>query len=830
MADMGWTARVAAAAGASAGTGAAQLGLGYGLGVVVWPLTDTPDDSVWLGSLGWATWITASATVLGAVIASRIGGGPRPRTPESARLSGPWRLSLAAAAAIGALVAVALIALPARSAVRDDTFSPQVIAAGYALVGVVLGLVVAYWAVVSRPVAANLITTGLWLWALAISAVVVELAAHRASATYLTSWQFTGRTGHLYGTIFWPSAALTLAAAFAIGVISVAPAARRGHVGLGAATSGAVGPLLVAAAFFVLAPQLTGALGPLESAYLIAPYAVIAGLAGSALTVTMAKARQTRRAATLAPSHPALPAPPSPGSDPAPAARTPHPRTAADPRNTPDAPVPADSHPGPANSHPGPANSDLGSAGSDPDSAGTDHRSAEKASRPADRKGFRLARSKGEPRQSPANSDVSRPSGDGSAQTSASPTSDNPGKIMPDEPRPTGRRGFRLTRSKDSLPGTSAEPVPTDSDQARSPNSDQRGATSPVRSGKRGPDEAGLAATGVATNPAADPATLPPPPGKEKSKFSRFFFGRKAPAQPTVDDNSDTTEVLATSGDRAIGQTTAKSTPSGRAARKVEPTSTSGSATGPAAASPKSAAAARSAEPPTPAAGSPSRPAPTPAGASSAPRTAPPSRSDPPAADPSPTNAPPLAPSPVNPPTAKPSPVSPPPAKPSSVSPPPAKPSSVSPPPANPSQAKPSPANSPAARPSPANPPATRASSANPPTTTPSPVGPSTVKPTPGNSPTASPSSGKSPAGRPSPRPVRPVPAGESESRSADIDPSNFGAADPEIAAAARPRGRAKKATPAPKAPETGKAPQSTITPPPANPTVARINPKPEDD
>src|SRR3954454_18754467 len=105
MADKGWTARVATAAGVAAGTGAAQLGLGYGLGVVVWPVTVTQDRSEWLGSLGWATWITASATVFGAVIASRLAGMPATRS------RGLWQLALALSAGIGALVAVALIAL-----------------------------------------------------------------------------------------------------------------------------------------------------------------------------------------------------------------------------------------------------------------------------------------------------------------------------------------------------------------------------------------------------------------------------------------------------------------------------------------------------------------------------------------------------------------------------------------------------------------------------------------------------------------------------------------------------------------------------------------------
>src|SRR4051812_24416271 len=106
----GWTTQVAAAAGVAAVTGAAQLGLGYGLGVVVWPATGSVDDSVWLGSLGWATWIAAGPPVCGAVAASRF----------QSRAGGPWRFALAAAAAVGALLAVALTALPARAAVRPD--------------------------------------------------------------------------------------------------------------------------------------------------------------------------------------------------------------------------------------------------------------------------------------------------------------------------------------------------------------------------------------------------------------------------------------------------------------------------------------------------------------------------------------------------------------------------------------------------------------------------------------------------------------------------------------------------------------------------------------
>lgn len=287
MAEKGWTSQAGAAAGIAAGAGAAQLGLGYGLGVIEWPSVATASESTWLNSLGWATWITASATVLGAVIAGRL----RAERPGPWRTL--WRVALATAASLGALISVALVALPARSAVRPTglfSHSPQLVAVGYALIGLVTGVVVAFWAISSAPVAANLLGTAGWLWALAVAGVVAELLSNRDLDTYLTSWQFAEtETPIRYGGIYWPSAVLTLAAAFLIGLILAFPAARRGQLGLGTATSGAVGPLLVAISFLSLAPLLTDAAGPLQSAYLIAPYAVLAGLAGSALTVSLAK-------------------------------------------------------------------------------------------------------------------------------------------------------------------------------------------------------------------------------------------------------------------------------------------------------------------------------------------------------------------------------------------------------------------------------------------------------------------------------------------------------------------------------------------------------------
>ena len=57
-------------------------------------------------------------------------------------------------------------------AVRQDNFAPQVTAAGYAVVGVVVGLLIAVAALNARAVAANVMASTAYLWALAIVAVL----------------------------------------------------------------------------------------------------------------------------------------------------------------------------------------------------------------------------------------------------------------------------------------------------------------------------------------------------------------------------------------------------------------------------------------------------------------------------------------------------------------------------------------------------------------------------------------------------------------------------------------------------------------------------------
>jgi hypothetical protein len=91
-----------------------------------------------------------------------------------------------------------------------------------------------------------------------------------------------------------------LAIALVIGGLAAWPAGRRGDNRVGVAISGAAGPLLVAAAYFLAAPSLGD---QRLSAFVMAPYAVLSGLAGSVIVSAIGpkgartEARAVRRAA-----------------------------------------------------------------------------------------------------------------------------------------------------------------------------------------------------------------------------------------------------------------------------------------------------------------------------------------------------------------------------------------------------------------------------------------------------------------------------------------------------------------------------------------------------
>ena len=282
-----WVTSITTAIGIGAGAAAAQVGIGYGLGIIAWPeQAGGEGESAWVTSLAWATWIAATSAAVGTVCANRLDTG-RASTLET---QGTARNRVAAAlrrgvlslsATIGALVTIPLVALPARAVNHPSTSVPETIAGGYALVGVVLGLVIALGALAARAIAANMLASVGWFWLLAVATVVEGVTAGRGGATtQLAVWQFTP-PGPEVSTINVWQALFTLGSALVIGVLAALPAARRGDTALGVALSGAVGPLLVAAVYLLVAPTLTEVSSREISAYLVAPYAVIAGLAGS---------------------------------------------------------------------------------------------------------------------------------------------------------------------------------------------------------------------------------------------------------------------------------------------------------------------------------------------------------------------------------------------------------------------------------------------------------------------------------------------------------------------------------------------------------------------
>ncbi|MPZ25337.1 MAG: hypothetical protein GEV12_02515 [Micromonosporaceae bacterium] len=307
MAIRGWGGSVAVAIGVGAAVGAAQLGLGYGLDVISF----APDTGGrlstegWVTSLTWATWIAATSTIAGAIVADRLSG----RGPATGPATGPaagwdpaspadptdpteradrvttrlWRLVLATAAALGASATVALVAVPARVAVLDDVPSPQTVAAGYAALGVVVSLLVALAALAARAVAANLLATAAWLWLIAVIAVTGGVLSGRDRARVpLGFWDVTA-DGPWFRSVLLADAGPPLAAALLIGLLAALPAARRGDRPVGLVGSGAAGPLVLTIAYLLTQPDLVGAGAVDISRHLVVPYLVLAGLLGSLL-------------------------------------------------------------------------------------------------------------------------------------------------------------------------------------------------------------------------------------------------------------------------------------------------------------------------------------------------------------------------------------------------------------------------------------------------------------------------------------------------------------------------------------------------------------------
>ncbi len=287
MARRGWARSIFLALLSAAGMAAAQLGLGYGLGIISWIAPTGTAEAVangaWSASLAWATWVGATSVVVGAVVGDRAAN--QVQSGRIVRIS--WRVMMVLAATLGALVMVPLVAVPARGAEIVDNFAPHLLAGIYATAGVVLGLILALFALTSRAVAANIFASAAWLWILAIVAVVDGVAAGRGLGyAQLGVWKFTDG-GPMWHSFYIPGALLMLGAALLVGGLAAFPAAGRGDGRVGIAISGAAGPLLVAVAYVLASPRAGEAPVEQMSAYHTSPYMVLAGLAGSLLVAVV---------------------------------------------------------------------------------------------------------------------------------------------------------------------------------------------------------------------------------------------------------------------------------------------------------------------------------------------------------------------------------------------------------------------------------------------------------------------------------------------------------------------------------------------------------------
>ncbi|MGW1486750.1 hypothetical protein, partial [Micromonospora parva] len=201
-----------------------------------------------------------------------------------------WRVALALGAGLGGLDTVLLIAVPARVATGADTGAPQRTAAVQATLGILIGVLVAVWALRSRAAAVNVTATAAWLWLLAVISVIDGVRVGRGlTGAQLGTWQFDPDHARYWigGQLYWPGALLALVPALLIGVLAARRSARSGGHRVGAAASGAAGPMLVALAYLTTLPHWS-TLGPAQlSTQLIAPYAVIAGIGGSVLAARL---------------------------------------------------------------------------------------------------------------------------------------------------------------------------------------------------------------------------------------------------------------------------------------------------------------------------------------------------------------------------------------------------------------------------------------------------------------------------------------------------------------------------------------------------------------
>jgi hypothetical protein len=245
-----WIRILATALGIGALAAAAQLGIAYGLGLVRFPRA-FPADGLWATQLTWTAWFAMLAVLAGATGGVWTAGRLRRGTDRAAPLQLGQRIMIVLAAAVGAVVTVALTAVPARAAELAQT-SPPLDAALAALLGVVAGILIAVAALSLRVVAVSVAAVVSATWLVALVSVVPSLGPGGDLPLV--------RLGVLDLPAFGTGARSTVAVLFPpalgllVGAVVAAAARSRGLPGLHTFLAGFAGPALLALPYLIAPP------------------------------------------------------------------------------------------------------------------------------------------------------------------------------------------------------------------------------------------------------------------------------------------------------------------------------------------------------------------------------------------------------------------------------------------------------------------------------------------------------------------------------------------------------------------------------------------------
>ncbi|GAA1746606.1 hypothetical protein GCM10009681_17200 [Luedemannella helvata] len=267
-----WTRLSATAVGVAFLVGAGQLGVLYGLDIVRWDRTfGAGGENGWSALLTWVAWVVMTATVAGAGAAARLGRRLRRVA------TWPARAAVSIVAGLGGGASAFLAVLPATAARPPTNVDPDLVVMITAGFAVPVGIVVAVAALTWTPVAGNVITTTTWVWVFAAGSIIWPLVTNES----------------------WPLARLAVpepltrpgdpVLMFSLGLVVLVSAilamiARFGGAGkVAVAVSGLGGPLLIAGAYVIAGPGVSGdhsdQLVPYQSALLF----VLAGGVASVL-------------------------------------------------------------------------------------------------------------------------------------------------------------------------------------------------------------------------------------------------------------------------------------------------------------------------------------------------------------------------------------------------------------------------------------------------------------------------------------------------------------------------------------------------------------------